>query len=537
MLIAPLGLGLIGAAFHVVPPVMSPDPTEPSIALANLGLVGTIAFLGLAYVLWARCKTWRGATLTGLLIGLGFYGLSLHWLGESVVADPETYSVRAGLTALGGWTLLYPWWALAFGAAHAFARLASVPLTSTAGALLFAVALSVSDILLGDLVLGIPLAPVSSALLDTPWQPILTAGGTHGANAALGLAGALLGAFAMRTTLRSSLALLVAVGGLCTATAVGSVTIGDDPDVHRPHVQVYLAQPDAPSAFELRHDEDPQGTLVRGLLDAVEAGRGADLVVLPETASPLDLATEPELVAELASRLDPGAILVVGFRRSVAGAETDGSFAVRTFNTASMIASSGEVVASYDKAHLVPFGEHMPQLFHDMGFDVVAGSGLSLDAGPSLDVFRLDGIAPFALLICYEALLSGPVSRETDGARWLLNVSDEGLFGRTIGPRLLLRYARMRSAETGMPMLRSADTGYTAVIEGDGRVDEVLGPNQSGGVTTSAALVGSSPPTTVFRKLGYGPLYVSWAVLLIAIGIRGWTRGRLVGGKLGPGRA
>ena len=119
-------------------------------------------------------------------------------------------------------------------------------------------------------------------------------------------------------------------------------------------------------------------------------------------ASPRDLGAEPELVDELASHLDPGAVLVVGFRRSLADQEADGTFTVRTFNTASMIASTGEVVASYDKAHLVPFGERMPRVFHDLGFEVVAGSGLSLDAGSSLDVFQVSGLAPFALLTCYE---------------------------------------------------------------------------------------------------------------------------------------
>lgn len=524
LVIVPLGLGLIGGAMHIAPPILAADPTNPSTLVAYVALLGTILVLAAAYVLWTRCATWYGASWTGLMIGLGFYGLSLHWLGESVVADPATYSLRAGLTALGGWTLLYPWWALAFGASHALSRLLTIPCVSTAGALLFATILSMSDVLMGDWVFGIPLAPLSSALLDTFWQPILSLGGTHAANGVLGLTGALLGATAIKAPSRPFVVPVAVLGFLGIASLVGSIRMEDHDGIARGPASIYLAQPDAPSAFDLRDDPDPDGTLIAGVIEAVETGRGAKLVVLPEMASPRDLGADPVMVAELASHLDPGSILAIGFRRSVADVGTNGGFTVETYNTVFMIASTGQVIASYDKAHLVPFGEYMPQVFHDIGFGVIAGSGLSLEAGPALDVFDIDGLPPVAILTCYEALLSGPVSRETDGAAWLLNASAEGLFGRTIGPRLLLNYARMRSAETGLPMLRSADTGYTAVIGGDGSVLKALGPSARDGLRIEVAEMGLATQTP-FRQVGYIALYISWAVALLsslALGRRQW---------------
>lgn len=502
-------LGASGAFFHLLPVLGHSSLTQPSSALAYLSLAGTVVFLAFTFLIWTRSRSMIQATGIGLLIGFGYFGVSLHWLGESVVPDPGSYSVRAALTALGAWTLLYPWWAVAFGVSHLFARLFSISHKSARGAFLFSVVFSAADVLAGDIAFRIPLSPLSTALLDTLWAPILGVVGQHGGTALLTALSAFL---ALVVTRPSNGHILTATVGLCAACAPAvwqginqanpqEITALSAPDI-------YLAQPNPESAYQLtmRNDPDPVGTIMAGVYRAIEDGAGADLIVLPENAIPLDLSASPEIIGDLANRLLPETILIVGFRRSSVSNITEDEFSVDTFNSAFAISASGSVLFEYDKAHLVPFGEYMPQAFYDLGFNVIAGP--TITPGSALGIHSLPGFNPFSILICYEALLSGPVSRETDGADWFLNISSEGLFGETIGPRLLLQKVRLRSAETGIPMLRSATTGFTSVIDSRGAVLDALPQGAEGGIRTS---VPSASPTA-FRKIGYWPLYIGWII-------------------------
>lgn len=504
----PVLLGAFGALAHLAPILGAPSLTQPSPARAYLGLAGTVVFFALAFVMWSRARTAFHASWTGLLLGFGYFAVSLHWLGESVVPDPSTYSLRAALTALGAWTLLYPWWALAFGLAHILTGMARASRMSGVGVILFAVIFSIADVLMGDFAFRIPLSPPSAAVLDTLWQPLVGVVGQHGSTALLVAVSASL---ALCACLPSRQSIAGATAALCAATAPSTFK-GIDGSLSIPgrDATIYLTQPNAETPYQLslRGDPTPDMTIMAGIYRALDAGTGADLIVLPENAVPLDLATNPEVVRDLADRLSPGSTLIAGFRHSVVSDVSTGGFEVETFNTAYAITAAGEVAFEYDKAHLVPFGEYMPGIFYDLGFNVIAGP--TITPGPSLDVFSLPNMTPFSILICYEGLLSGPVSRETAGADWFLNISSEGLFGQTIGPRLLLHKVRLRAAETGIPMLRSASTGFTAVIDHTGAVLDALGQGEEGGIMTA---VPAAEPT-IFRQIGYLPLYVLWIMTL-----------------------
>lgn len=502
--------GVIGGGIHLLP-VIGSETSEIAAWESYAALAGTMAFLTAAFTVWAQCRTPLAALGAGFLIGFGYFATSLHWLGESAVPDPSIYTLNAALTALGAWIVIFPWWALAFLAADVLTRGLHLAKWSLTGATVFVLSFSVCDVLLGDLAFRIPLSPLAAMLLDTLWEPLVAVIGQHGASTAM-IALAALTALVLRSpTSKVYTPALVGVFCLCTlptalptsAASQSTVTSG----------RVYLAQPNPPSVYRmgLAGETDPNARIMESIFRAIERGRGADLIVFPETAIPYDLATEPDRVRDLAAALEPGSVLIAGFRRPVATPAPDGTFRVNVFNTAYAITAEGTVIAQYDKAHLVPFGEYMPQIFYDLGFNVV--SGTTITPGRSLDTFSLPGFAPFSLLICYEGLLSGPVSRETEGATWLLNISSEGLFGETIGPRLLLHTVRLRSLETGLPMLRSASTGFTGVIDGTGTVLTALPLGTEGGVMATIP----HAITTPFRFLGYWPLYALWALAFLAI--------------------
>jgi apolipoprotein N-acyltransferase len=187
-------------------------------------------------------------------------------------------------------------------------------------------------------------------------------------------------------------------------------------------------------------------------------------VVWPETAVPYLVAPKSPLLAELAAAAPPNGYLMAGAER--AGGET---FDDGIWNSLLAIDQAGVVVAHYDKVHLVPFGEYIP--FHK---DIAPLSGLvgrgSFDVGESQLTLELKGLPSFSPIICYEAIFPGAVTGPGPRPHWLLNITNDAWFGVSSGPYQHLTSARLRTIEEGLPMLRAANTGVSAVIDAYGRI-------------------------------------------------------------------
>lgn len=153
---------------------------------------------------------------------------------------------------------------------------------------------------------------------------------------------------------------------------------------------------------------------------------------------------------------------------------------VKFYNSLVAFNSRGQLYARYDKVRLVPFGEYVPfqSLFNMIGLSALAGS--SFDHGERSQTIALPGVPAFSPLICYEIIFPGtiPVGEERPG--WLLNVTNDGWFGLTNGPYQHLGLARFRAIEEGLPVVRSANTGVSAIIDAYGRTVSSLGLDQSG---------------------------------------------------------
>lgn len=199
------------------------------------------------------------------------------------------------------------------------------------------------------------------------------------------------------------------------------------------------------------------------------AGAGVDVAVWPETAAPFFF----QLGGPLAERVrslarETGLWLVVGapgFARGAAGES-------RLFNRAYVVSPDGATAGHYDKVKLVPFGEYVPGrrllFFLDK---LVAGNGeFAPGAGPV--VLPLAGRRA-GVLICYEAIFPHLVRRFVDGgADVLLNLTNDAWYGRTSAPGQHLALAALRAVENRVPLLRAANTGFSAVVEPDGRISQ-----------------------------------------------------------------
>lgn len=469
----------------------------PWAAMAGLGT--TVALLAALYRLWASTDGVWQSLWGGFLTSACYFGTALHWLGKSANPDPETFVIREAVTTFGAMWLFIPWWMLWFATARLIAPARSRTPASIAA---FVGAFSAANLMLGDFAMGIPMAPLSLAALDTPAAALFSIIGQFGLDTALVGLGAVSGFLATRSRvvmLVSMFAGLAIVGSTLqpAATIVPSIPTGGRPII-------YLAQP-ALSHPSLLHPDEVTGIYLaemkRQIAHGVEAD--AEIIVLPEGAFFQDLTAEAALVDELRSSLPVGTQLLAGFPRIELDPET---FVARPFNSV-MILNRGGPLFVYDKSHLVPFGETMPAIFFRLGFDVLAGPSGGYGKGDGLTTYQPSmTVPPFALLICYEIMVSGAVSREIEGAEWLLNLSSEALFRGTIGPEIILAQVRIRALETGLPVLRSTAHAYSGLILPDGSDLSMLDPEVSGGI---ALELPAAQPTLFYRLggLAYAPLY------------------------------
>jgi apolipoprotein N-acyltransferase len=246
------------------------------------------------------------------------------------------------------------------------------------------------------------------------------------------------------------------------------------------------------------------------------AGEHPDLIVWPETSTPTILRRDPGLVAALArlSR-EVRAPLVVG---SVDAEETSPP----TYRNTAFLLSDRGLLSRYDKIHLVPFGEYVP-LSGVIGFvrgwaefiaDLEPGSRSVVFSGPP---------APFGIVICYEGIFPALVRRfVADGARFMVNMTNDGWFGRTDGPLQHLAMYPFRAVEHRVALVRAANTGVSALIAPDGEITHRLPLFVRG---TLHGRVPLREGQTLYTRFGDWLAYLALVVSGIALAItRPWTR-------------
>jgi len=196
-------------------------------------------------------------------------------------------------------------------------------------------------------------------------------------------------------------------------------------------------------------------------------------VVWPETAVPLVISPTSTALAVMASAAPPGGYLLSGAARN-SGRNEDG-----VWNSLLVINNDGRIVATYDKVHLVPLGEYIP--FHRQLAPVsgLVGRG-SFEEGTGPATLALPGLPAVAPMICYEVIFPGAIVDSSRRPRWLVNITNDAWFGLSTGPYQHLVSARLRAVEEGLPMVRAANTGVSAVIDSYGRILAMLDMEQEG---------------------------------------------------------
>ena len=222
------------------------------------------------------------------------------------------------------------------------------------------------------------------------------------------------------------------------------------------------------------------------------------LLVWPESAFPFILTRDPQALSDIGALLPPRTVLVTGAAREEDRPATQGRPASADyFNSILVIGSGGSVLDSYDKVHLVPFGEYLPfeAILRRVGLRHFVAIPGGFEAGSRRRLLAIPGLPGASPLICYEAIFPDAVlpDRRGTGVRphFLLNVTNDGWFGLTAGPHQHFAQARLRSIEEGLPMIRAAATGISAIVDPYGRVNAAL-PLGDEGVSRRFTAAGNS---------------------------------------------
>jgi len=246
-------------------------------------------------------------------------------------------------------------------------------------------------------------------------------------------------------------------------------------------------------------------------------------LVWPESSVPFFLSTYPDALARIARMLPEQTVLLAGVPRQPYSLEV-GTKREPPYNAVIAVNTDGEVIASYDKAHLVPFGEFLPfaDLLKQIGItQFVPGADGWSHGDAKRRLMSVPNTPAMLVLICYEIIFSGDLG-DVQGAQFLLNVTNDAWFDGSIGPAQHAHHARLRAVEEGMSLLRAANTGLTFATDPLGRITAELVPGQMGALDVRPH---QKLATTVFAQVRHWPLLIAVLASLL-IGFVGARLGR-----------
>ena len=484
------------------------------------------------------------AGTAGWFFGLGYFMFGLFWVGEAVMVEAEKFAWLLPASV----TLLPAGLAIFFALATALAR--ALWTTGFSRVLLLAALLAVAEWLRGHIFTGLPWNTLGY-ILTYPLVLMQSAGlvGIYGLSfiAVVAFASPLVALVDAARALSGGRSLpalsgtLLAAGIFGLLSAYGAVRLAEAGEEHVPGAKLRLVQPSVPQRHKWQQDKQREiFDLHKDLSRHGPDGRRDDLagithVVWPEAAMPFLPLESPDALREIGELLPDGVQLLTGALRvdRPTGDSGDGQAPQHAaqrpsqarpaaYNTMMVFGPAGGLNAVYDKIHLVPFGEYLPfqSALESIGLEqltrVRGGFATGRAPRPVIDVA---GLPPLIGLVCYEAIFPAAVVQGSERPALAINVTNDGWFGNTTGPRQHFHMARVRAVEEAIPIIRVANNGISAVIDPYGRVPQQLDLNVRGVLDSSVPVAGPLTLYARFGDLGF------WALIGLTLIAAGWWRG------------
>lgn len=413
----------------------------------------------------------RPAFAVGWWFGFGYFLAGLWWIGQALLVEADDYAWAMPFAVVGIPLLL----AFFYGFAAALARLLWSSGIGRIAALAFAFA--VAEWLRGFLFTGFPWNAVGYAAMPVPLlMQSVSAIGVNGMNALAVFVFAMPALLAGRRNLKVGAAI---VGILIAAhLGFGYYRLTTPVQVAKT-LDVRIVQP----AVDMREkwDASVRDRIFATLLGMSSKAPAPDkprpqLILWPETSVPFLFTERPDALTALGEMLSDGQMLVAGAVREE-GASTNA--ATRYYNSVVAINDKGEIVDAVDKVHLVPFGEYLPfaDLLRRIGIEQLVAGPAMFAAGNERHAISLPGAIGGLPFVCYEVIFPELVSVDAASSQLIVNLTNDAWFGDTPGPYQHFRQAQIRAVENGLPLLRAANNGISAVVDARGRVVDALAIN------------------------------------------------------------
>lgn len=455
---------------------------------------------------------WRTSFAQGAFIGwafgFGYFLASIYWIGHAFLVEADRYAISMPFAVIGLCASLGIFHGVAGGLTAIMWRCGPVRIVG------FAIAFFTAELARGHILTGFPWNLFGYALTaDEAVMQGASVVGVYGLTLAalfVFASPAAVAAPAMARQCRRSYApVALSVAVLAGAWAWGTWRLGQNTGELVPGVNLRIVQPNIPQAEKWK-PENRRWIFERLVALSRSGSDGTDIsdfthVFWPESSVPFLFVfnnsirdpTARQLLADLVPR---GTMLVLGAERADGTQDADGRLsAERVYNSLFVLDAEARLLETYDKTHLVPFGEYVPfrNLLAAFGLGAFSHRLEGFDAG--LRRFAIDGGAapPFAPLICYEIIFPGRAVPQGERPSWLVNVTNDAWFGDSTGPHQHLQLARVRAVEEGLPVVRSANTGVSSIIDAYGKIRSKLELNVSGVIDHGLP---RSLHTTLFAK-------------------------------------
>ena len=470
------------------------------LALALLGVIAglgqapydlwlaTILALGAVFLLYPAWQSPRQTAFHIWSFGFGYFGFSLRWIVEPFLVDIARY----------GWMAPFALFLMAAGAGLFWALAGWVASRLSPRSLaMFGLMLVGAEVLRSLILTGFPWALLGHVWVTTGLAQVASFGGPH----LLSLL-TVLSAWALAALFGQARILGLVTLGLVVALSFvmrpgpAAQPAGDLPVVR-------LVQPNAPQ--DQKWDPAFRDVFLNRMIRYSGEAAVPDLVVWPETAVPY-LLNYIEDDLSLFANATRGAPLVFGIQRRDQQA--------RAYNSLVVMEPGGAVQSVYDKRHLVPFGEYIPgaRLLGQLGAAGLAGNlGTGFTPGATPGPVEIPGIGPAVPLICYEGIFAEEITYGDTRPRMLLLITNDAWFGQAAGPYQHLAQARLRAIEQGLPMVRVANTGISAMIDPKGRITASMPLGEEGAIDVPLPSVAAA---TLYSRWGDTPVLALLLLLM-----------------------
>lgn len=475
-----------------------------TLALPPFGLFPVLVLTVSSFIaLCASATSRKQAFLSGWAFGGGFFIFGLYWISAALFVDIKSWGWVLPLSAVVGpgiYALYYGFIPLLI---HALRR------DIVSYSLAFVAMWSCVEWLRGHLFTGFPWN-----LIGYTWNhalPIMQASALIGVYG-LTLLTLLWSCLPLFFTQKSGKAIsFMLILSFIASFSLGAARLHTNPTQQNEKYSARIVQPNLSQSQKWDQEEAKANVAHHLKLTESEKKDTFTFFIWPETSIRAPIQTYPEIKSFLSSDNFKNTYGILGALH-IRGENNDD---LKFYNGVSVINSRGSVIATYDKHHLVPFGEYIPfrKIFNATPIGAsIAGLG-DFSPGIGAATIRISGLPSFSPLICYEAIFPSEVIAKSDRPDWLVNVTNDGWYGKTAGPYQHLEITRVRAIEEGLPLARAANTGISAMIDPLGRIIASKPLGETGVVDS---ILPAPLSATLYSKVG-DLLFLAMAALCFAL--------------------